>query len=99
MGNFVAGSYAANTEMLVIEQALAFNIPKTVSLPICITATCSRPHVGEYVTHELASPTGSPDFSHVIDLDNRAFTNKDYANLHATVEAWLKDRKLFDDTE
>ena len=74
--NFVAGSYAANTEMLVIEQALAFNIDKTKDLKIEVAADCSKEHVGEYVYYRLGAPKfGGKHFEHVIDLDNRTFTS------------------------
>ena len=51
--NFVAGSYAANTEMLVIEQALALNSPLTQSLELRIIAQCSALHFGEYLTYRV----------------------------------------------
>ncbi len=94
--NFVAGSYAANTEMLAIEHALAVNILCTAGLPISVTATCSSAHVGEYVTYELMSPTGSGNFTHAIDLDNRYFTKAEYVALEGAVVAWLKTHSLFD---
>lgn len=87
--NFVAGSYAANTEMLVIEQALARNAALTKGLQISVTAYCNAAHVGEYVSYKLRSPTGGHDFKHLIDLDNRVFAQADVATVSALVNAWL----------
>jgi hypothetical protein len=87
--NFVAGSYAANTEMLVIEQALAKNAALTRGLHISVTAYCNLQHVGEYVSYKLRSPTGGNDFKHVIDLNNRVFAQADVATVSALVNVWL----------
>ena len=72
--NLVSGSYAANTEMLVIEKALAQNSALTKKLMLVIEAQCSALHFGEYLTYEVINPKmfTSP-FTHLIDLRNRAF--------------------------
>lgn len=96
--NFVAGSYAANTEMLVIEQALALNLSKTLDLGLEVTALCSAQHVGEYAVYKLIPPKStSTGFEHWIDLDNRYFTKADQAHVDSLVGAWLKDNDLLAD--
>ena len=94
--NFVAGSYAANTEMLVIEQALALNIPLTQSLELIITAYCSALHFGEYLTYRVKNPKRphKPEFSHLIDLRNQYFTAADQNTVGVKIGNWLRKNKM-----
>lgn len=50
-------SYAANTEMLVIERALAVNSALTKVLVLDIEAECSAQHFGEYLTYKVTNPS------------------------------------------
>jgi hypothetical protein len=88
--NFVSGSYAANTEMLVIEKALAQNSALTKKLMLVIEAQCSALHFGEYLTYEVINPKmfTSP-FTHLIDLRNRAFTHADANTVETKINNWL----------
>ena len=98
VGNFVAGSYDANTEMLVIEQALAINIRKTKGIGLRITALCSKEYVGEFIEYRVIDPSNSGnDFIHHIDLTNRYFTKVDKGHVQALIDPWLKQHNLFDD--
>jgi hypothetical protein len=94
--NFVAGSYAANTEMLVIEQALALNSPLTQSLDLRIVAQCSALHFGEYLTYRVKNPK-RPDkleFSHLIDLRNQYFTAANQNTVNVKIGDWLRKNKM-----
>jgi hypothetical protein len=63
--NFVSGSYAANTEMLVIEKALAQNSALTKKLMLVIEAKCSALLFGEYLTYEaINSKMVTSPFTH-----------------------------------
>lgn len=94
VANFVAGSYAANTEMLVIEQALAENLDKTKGVKLKITAYCSTQDVGECVKYKVVNPGKGPDFVHYIDLTNRYFTAIDAKTVQGLIEPWLKANGL-----
>jgi hypothetical protein len=88
--NFVSGSYAANTEMLVIEQALAVNSALTKVLVLDIEAECSAAHFGEYLTYTITNPsTAATPFQHLIDLRNTRFTAADKNTVHARIDAFL----------
>lgn len=94
-GNFVAGSYAANTEMLIIERALAENIPLTKDLGLKITAYCSEHDVGVYLKYRVLAPKGNRhDFVHYVDLTNRYFTATHAGEVKLKIDGWLKDRDL-----
>ena len=88
--NFVSGSYAANTEMLVIEQALAVNSALTKVLVLDIEAECSGAHFGEYLTYKVTNPSAAATpFQHLIDLRNTRFTAADKNTVHARIDAFL----------
>lgn len=87
--NFVSGSYAANTEMLVIEKALAQNSALTKKLILQIEAHCSALHFGEYLTYEVIDPKLASPFTHLIDLRNRAFTRADANTVETKINNWL----------
>jgi hypothetical protein len=88
--NFVSGSYAANTEMLVIEQALAQNSALTRVLVLDIEAECSARHFGEYLTYKVTNPSNAATpFQHLIDLRNLYFTAADKNTVHARIDAFL----------
>jgi hypothetical protein len=88
--NFVSGSYAANTEMLVIEQALAQNSGRTRYLALDIEAECSAQHFGEYLTYRVVNPANpTTPFEHLIDLSNRYFSRADVNTVQARIDAFL----------
>jgi hypothetical protein len=88
--NFVSGSYAANTEMLVIEKALAQNSALTKKLRLQIEAQCSALHFGEYLTYEVINfKMFTSPFTHLIDLRNRAFTRADANTVETKINNWL----------
>lgn len=93
--NFVAGSYAANTEMLVIERALSDNIALTNGLALKITAYCDEHDVGVYLKYKVLAPKGGkPDFVHYVDLTNRYFTATHADEVKLKIEGWLKAHNL-----
>ncbi len=88
--NFVAGSYAANTEMLVIENMLANNIDFTEGLRIEVTALCDRTNVAEYILYEIISPYQEVNnFCYCIDCNNKYFTKQDYDVVKGVIEDWM----------
>ncbi|MFV8749328.1 hypothetical protein ACNOYE_02125 [Nannocystaceae bacterium ST9] len=90
VGNLVAASFAANTEMLVIEHYLK---GKT-HLGIEVTAHCGSAHVAEFIEYDIYTMTMNGSTTHkfklLIDARNDYFTEDDASDLRGELKDALK---------
>ncbi len=88
--NLVAASFAANTEMLVIEHFLKGKTQFAVE----VTAFCSAPHVAEFIYYEVhkasLNNTFTRKFTRLIDARNDYLTKADAEDLRSKLSTALK---------
>lgn len=83
--NLVAASYAANTQMLAIEQQLHAR----TTIRIEITAGCCQENVAEFLDYKIIRPDAAV-LAITIDARNDYFTRADYAALGQQVANFLR---------
>ena len=98
--NFVAGSYAANTLMIAVEQALAENLPDTAGWKLQIIANCVEEDVARTITYEIFPPADMQgrrniyNYMTYFDCDMRSCTKQMYDELHNWTNQWINNAKV-----